>query len=109
MNPLDWTPRFYGSVNKWLKSVNFTKLQDILDNAITHKTAIQIKSEYLCRFDYLFGFVDHFMCYCGDDKCDYGTKEFWYTTSVNMVHVFNNFTSSANVSSAREIREISLF
>jgi hypothetical protein len=96
MNPLDWTPRFYGSVNKWLKSVNFTKLQDILDNAITHKTSIQIKSEYLCRFDYLFGFVDHFMCYCGDDKCDYGTKEFWYTTSVNMVHVFNNFTSSAN-------------
>lgn len=66
LQPLSWTQRAWGSINKWDLTLNWTKMNDVFNEVVSGMMARQLEAQYRCKYGLISANVRTLACDCGD-------------------------------------------
>ena len=78
---LNWTSRKWESINTWGPTINWTKLNDVMNVAVGHMMQKAVKTQFLCKYGLLTANIEKIACDCGQET---GSNCFNNMTSVQI-------------------------
>jgi hypothetical protein len=66
MRALEWVPRKFGSINTWNLTINWTKLDDVMNLVVAQMMQKALKSQFLCQYSLTTANIEKIACDCGD-------------------------------------------
>jgi hypothetical protein len=68
MRNLQWVERTWGPLNQWNLTLNWTKIQNTVDEVVALMMAKQMKSQFMCKYGMIAQNIKTIACLCGDEK-----------------------------------------